>query len=193
MSWSSASSAEKRHHIGELIDRGRSYREICAEMGLCKGTVAYHARRLGIPAKSESAVRYDWDSVRSAIDRGASRIECMRAFGFSSASWYSAVEAGRIVPNDHRIPLSELLVVGRVTNRTSFKGRLYEAGLKSKICERCGITEWQGEPMALQLHHVNGRGDDNRLENLEILCPNCHAQTDTWGGRNKRRADAEAA
>lgn len=187
------SSVEKRKRVGELIGKGRSYREICVELGLSKGTVAYHARRLGIPVDSKSANRYDWTEVQAAIAEGGSRVDCMRRFGFSSAAWYSAVEAGRIVPNDHRIPLSELLAVGRVTNRTSFKGRLYEAGLKSEICERCGITEWRGASIALQLHHINGRGDDNRLDNLEILCPNCHAQTENWGGRNQRRARGRAA
>ncbi len=42
--------------------------------------------------------------------------------------------------------------------------------------------------LSLELHHVNGDGQDNRLENLMLLCPNCHSQTDTWGARNKGRS-----
>ena len=52
-------------------------------------------------------------------------------------------------------------------------------------CEECGLSEWRGKALSLELHHVNGDGLDNRLENLVLLCPNCHSQTDTWGGRNK--------
>ena len=62
-----------------------------------------------------------------------------------------------------------------------------QEGLKQNRCERCGITEWRGEPLSMQLHHVNGDGSDNRLENIVFLCPNCHSQTDTYGGRNGHR------
>lgn len=57
----------------------------------------------------------------------------------------------------------------------------------AEASERCGISEWNGVPAPLQLDHVNGDRRDNRLENLRILCPNCHAQTDTWCGRNMGR------
>ncbi|MFL5906835.1 MAG: HNH endonuclease signature motif containing protein, partial [Solirubrobacterales bacterium] len=52
---------------------------------------------------------------------------------------------------------------------------------------RCGISEWFGAPLAVALHHVNGNRMDNRIENLELLCANCHSQTDTYGGRNGHR------
>jgi 5-methylcytosine-specific restriction endonuclease McrA len=45
----------------------------------------------------------------------------------------------------------------------------------------------------MQLHHVNGKGKDNRLENIVFLCPNCHAKTDNWGGRNVRHVVKTAA
>jgi 5-methylcytosine-specific restriction endonuclease McrA len=64
---------------------------------------------------------------------------------------------------------------------------LLKHGLKESRCERCGITEWQGNPLNMQLHHINGDGSDNRLENIIFLCANCHSQTDTYGGRNGHR------
>ncbi len=52
-------------------------------------------------------------------------------------------------------------------------------------CEKCGNTgEWQGQKLKLQVDHKNGDGRDHRLENLRFLCPNCHCQTETWGGGN---------
>jgi RNA polymerase subunit RPABC4/transcription elongation factor Spt4 len=60
--------------------------------------------------------------------------------------------------------------------------------MKEDRCEVCGLRDWRGRPITLALHQVNGVGDDNRLENLAILCPNCHSQTENFGGRNVRVA-----
>lgn len=50
-------------------------------------------------------------------------------------------------------------------------------------CQACGISEWNGQHITLELEHKNGNRRDNRLENLSLLCPNCHAQTETWRKR----------
>lgn len=71
------------------------------------------------------------------------------------------------------------------SNRTSLKKRLYKLGFKEE-CSECGTgNEWNGKPITLQLDHINGIHDDNRLENLRIICPNCHSQTETFAGRTK--------
>jgi 5-methylcytosine-specific restriction endonuclease McrA len=57
-------------------------------------------------------------------------------------------------------------------------------GLKMRRCEMCLRDHWNGKPIPIELDHLNGRRDDNRLQNLRILCPNCHAQTPTYRGRN---------
>lgn len=64
------------------------------------------------------------------------------------------------------------------------KDRLVEYGFREMKCEICGNIEWQGKPIPLQTHHINGNHKDNRVENLQILCPNCHAQTDNYCGKN---------
>ena len=66
------------------------------------------------------------------------------------------------------------------------KLRLIKEGLKTHKCEECGITEWRGHPTPIELDHINGDNRDNRLENLRLLCPNCHAQTDNYRGKNKK-------
>lgn len=84
--------------------------------------------------------------------------------------------------------LSDILCENSTYNsNNSLKRRLLKEGLKENRCENpeCGITEWLGKPIVLQLHHINGVNNDNRLENLQLLCPNCHSQTDNFAGKNK--------
>ncbi len=69
------------------------------------------------------------------------------------------------------------------------KWKLFSTSLKEYKCEKCGRTHWEGEQISLQLHHINGDNTDNRLENLQILCPNCHSQTDNYCGANNRHDD----
>jgi transposase-like protein len=147
-------------------------------------------RMLGIPSRAEFARRYDWDAVRRLYEQGHSMTECMRRFGFSRNAWWDAIRRGAIVPRPRREPLEQVLRAGRPRNRQLVKARLLQAGLKRACCEACGVSDWRGRPLALELHHVNGDGEDNRVENLQLLCPNCHSQTATWGGRNRGRAVA---
>jgi HNH endonuclease len=83
--------------------------------------------------------------------------------------------------------LSAILVDGSsYRHRHELKKRLLRAGLLTNACAVCGINEWQDRPLVLELDHINGVSDDHRLENLRLLCPNCHSQTDTYCGRNIR-------
>ena len=58
--------------------------------------------------------------------------------------------------------------------------------LRGRKCECCGLEEWYGKPINLEIHHINGVRSDNRLENLQLLCPNCHSYTENWRGRKKK-------
>lgn len=87
-----------------------------------------------------------------------------------------------------QIPLEEILVENRNYNSSTLKKRLIESGLKEDKCELCGCSnEWNGKPLILQLDHINGNHSDNRLENLRIVCPNCHSQTETFSNKRAKK------
>lgn len=93
----------------------------------------------------------------------------------------------------NKIELSDILVeYSNYIHTTSLKSRLYSEGLKERQCELCGQgEEWRGKKMSLILDHENGVHNDNRIENLRIVCPNCNATLDTHGGKNKGNFKSE--
>lgn len=82
-------------------------------------------------------------------------------------------------------PLVEILVENSFYQSYKLAKRLLKEGLKERKCECCGNITWLGKDIPLELHHINGDNTDNRIENLQILCPNCHALTDNYRGKNK--------
>jgi DNA-binding CsgD family transcriptional regulator len=179
-----------RAAVAALLDAGLTRAEVARELGLSKATISYHARRLDRPVDSRCARRYDWKAVQSYYDAGHTVRECVEAFGFSSASWFEAVRRGVVRARAAGMPIEELLKSGTYRGRYHLKARLIREGLKTARCEGCGLIDWRGAPITLALHHVNGIRNDNRLENLELLCPNCHSQTDTFAGRNPQPLEA---
>ena len=88
--------------------------------------------------------------------------------------------------------INELLVMNSDIRSSHLKTKLYANGLKKNVCDICGIDSWMGNQITMELDHINGTNTDNRIENLRILCPNCHSQTDTWRGRNKNKNGTKA-
>lgn len=86
--------------------------------------------------------------------------------------------------------MSALLVRDPYRSRHNVKARLRREGLKRNRCEVCGLSEWLGRPLSMALRHVNGDGRDNRLENLQPLCPYYHSQTENFSGRNRGSLEA---
>lgn len=204
--------------IRNMLASGRNYTQIREAMGCSKGTIAHHARGLGMPRKRYSRMRLDEANLRDLAASCASVSEMMRRSGTlvgggSHASIKSALlKYGIAIPNGHNVNrgpryvppvilvarrqkvIDSLTVRAAAVGTDALKKSLFRYEIKEKRCESCGITEWMGRPAPLELHHLNGVRLDNRLENLQILCSNCHALTETYCGRNvKLKRQAKAA
>jgi transposase-like protein len=160
----------------------------------------------------QAGPRYSEAEARAAIAASRSYSEALRRLGMRSAGgnhrtlrryaedvWGIPVshfdpDAARRGWRREPVPLAEVLVTGSTYQRALLKERLFGEGLKERRCELCGQGElWHGRRMSLILDHVNGVADDNRLENLRIVCANCNATLDTHCGRNTRVPRAERA
>jgi len=117
----------------------------------------------------------NWATVRHHMER----------LELSTTHWVPAGWASVNFQNER--PLAEILVAGSTYRTGHLRERLFRSGLKERKCESCGLAEWMGEPITLELDHINGVPSDHRIENLRVLCPNCHALTPTWRGRRNKK------
>ena len=153
--------------------------------------------------------KYTEQDVRDAVASARSLAEALRTLGLRPAGgnhrtlhkliakYGISVDhldpkwALRRAPRNCAMPLSEILVANSTFHRGHLKERLFDEGVKRRKCELCGLgDEWRGRPMSLILDHINGVSTDNRIENLQIVCPNCAATLETHCGR-KNRIDRE--
>lgn len=157
--------ASKRYTEEQFIQAvkdSKSYSEVC--------------RRIGISDKGGNL---------STVKRKIKELKLDMSH-FTGARWNKGLTS-----KDHKSikkkDISEILVENSGWTSFNIKNRILKEGLKERKCERCQRTEWEGNPIPLELHHINGIHKDNRLENLQILCPNCHALTENYSGKSSNK------
>lgn len=91
----------------------------------------------------------------------------------------------------HKVNASDILKPNCKHARSVLRRYVIKNNLIPYRCAICGCVEWQGRTLSLELDHINGINNDNRIENLRFLCPNCHSYTTTYGSRNQQRNDSE--
>lgn len=119
----------------------------------------------------------NYQSVKRAIKRHS-----MDMSHFKAMAWSKDKILGP------RRPLCDYLSNEHSIRSCQLKTRLISENILPYICNKCSLDVWLEIPIPLELHHKNGNSDDNSLNNLELLCPNCHAMTDNYRGKNQSRA-----
>lgn len=101
---------------------------------------------------------------------------------------YSGNQSGKGIskPNNKNMPLLQYLAESKDIQTNKVRRKLLEEGYKQYRCECCGNNEWLGQPIPLEVHHIDGNRNNNTIENFQLLCPNCHAFTDSYRGKNSR-------
>ncbi len=169
-----------KQDILDLRAKGKTYEEIRELTGASKGNISYHCVKAGLGlGKGNHQKHYDWNLIQEFYDLGNSRKACTMEFGFQSLAWDKAIARGDIIPRPRR-GLEDV----NPLSRRQIKKMLLRDGLPYK-CSICGIHEWEGMPLSLQLDHIDGNTHNGDRDNLRLLCPNCHSQTETFSGRNK--------
>lgn len=102
---------------------------------------------------------------------------------------YSGNQSGKGIPkpNNDYMSLEEYLKNSQDIQSNKVRIKLLREGYKEHKCENCGLTEWLGQPIPLELHHKDGNRNHNEIENYQLLCPNCHTFTDSYRGKNSTK------
>jgi len=135
-------------------------------------------------------------TIEEAINSSATMAEAARKVNIPFQTFKrKAIALGLYEPNQSgkgtrkkRLYATKDILEGKHPNfpRGALKARLIKEDYIKYECVWCGIADaWYDKPIVLHLDHINGISNDHRLENLRLLCPNCHSQTDTWCGRTK--------
>lgn len=153
--------------------------------------------------KENKLTKYNNEEISLILDNAESFSDVLRKLGYDSITTgnYKLVK-GELKNRGIEVPIykyvnknscnfsksnEELFVEYSVTSRTNLKRRILRDNLIKYECECGNQGEWQGRKLILQLEHKNGNTNDDKLENLTFLCPNCHSQTSTFSGKNTKR------
>jgi len=167
-----------------------------------KGSIKKKAKELNLKVDKYN-LYYNVDIIKDIVKTSYSFAEVFRKMGKSKSgasykvlrnfinrnnidySHFDPYKKNRNNIKNRKKPINYWLNNGTNIGSYKLKNKLYDEGLKERICEKCGQDEnWKGVKIGLILDHINGINNDNRIENLRIVCPNCNAGLETHGGKN---------
>jgi orotate phosphoribosyltransferase-like protein len=179
-----------KDEVLKLHDKGFTTSEIAVKLGVTRPTISYHKKQLGVANLMK--IRKDvWTQVQEDLDKGVTYAEISHKYAISKSGISHAVTRGAI-ERTKRLQ-SELSVddycsshmgnAARSSFRRNVRVKMIKAERWKEQCTECGLTEWMGKSIPLQVDHKDGNPKNNNINNLRLLCCNCHYQTDTWGNK----------
>jgi len=198
-----------KENLEKCVENSTTFREIIEKLGLKVGASSYHSLKFYIE-KYEIDFKFDYvkdhwqkenlskiivESVNhtdvlikmSLIPHGCNfktLNKYIKKYNIDISHFDSFYKRSKFGKKE-KTKLSDVLIENSNYDRGELKRRLFEENLKKRRCELCGQDEnWNGRKMSLILDHINGVNNDNRIENLQIICPNCNSTLDTFAGRN---------
>lgn len=200
---------DDEQNLKEVIARSRSRTEALCELGFSpKGSstrlkLTHAIEKYQIDISHFGTERIDWTKLHEVAARSVTVSDILRGMGlFNRGNNFKTVKKKLIEqnidcshidfskkspgPNHALKTIEEIFCVDSKVQRSTVRNRIIKEKLIPYECAQCQNNgEWQQKPITLQLEHKNGISNDNRLINLEFLCPNCHSQTDTWGSKRR--------
>jgi 5-methylcytosine-specific restriction endonuclease McrA len=197
--------------LRSAVASARSLADVLRALGVKQQrTVVRRATELGVQIPGATRQRWTDDELRAAVASARTAREALHLLNLrgSGGNYRTfrrhvarlAIDTSHFVGKAHlagrarenlrsRRPLSDLLVEnGSYDNTSRLRQRLIRERVLEARCAECGLDAWRGRPIPLELDHINGERSDLRPGNLRLLCPNCHALTPTYKGKNTMRA-----
>lgn len=198
---------ERRDEILRLRSEGMSYGEITKKLNCNKSTVAFYCSGRYLLRKvdeEKERAKKEYEEIVCNLVKECQNISqvCKSLGKRATNNNYLFIE--KIIEKynldishfcvdysnkKHHKPYTKEEIFCENSPMSTSKARdaTIKFGVKEWRCERCRRTDWEGEKIPLQIHHINGDNRDNRIENIQLLCPNCHTLTDTYCGKKKKR------
>jgi Zn finger protein HypA/HybF involved in hydrogenase expression len=196
----------EKENLEKLVSEGLSIRKISNLTNTTYTTVRYWLDKYGLKTNGFNKIHtWDEEPLREAVKQSECKSDVLRNLGISTKSGnfqtldrylkkYN-IDESKLVYNYKRGNKwskkrlnNEVFCDNSTVSKTTLKNRILKENLIEYKCVLCGLNDfWNGKKIQLQIDHINGKNNDNRIENLRYLCPNCHSQTDTYCMGNKKK------
>lgn len=172
-----------KKEIIELLKNNIPYSVISKQLGCAKSTISYYAKQNGF--QKQIFNNLNWSEIQNDINNGLNQTNLRKKYKTTRATLLKAVKENKISDPRKKKRTLDILLSTKHKSRGILKKELFKQNLLKNECYECKLQPlWNNKPLIMHLDHINGINNDNRLENLRVLCPNCHSQTETYAGKN---------